>query len=330
MVGAILLSKSVTDTVRKKMINVDDFENSPEMLMYVMFSALVGASLWLITCSYTGHPVSTTHSIIGGIIGAGCSINYRLVAWDSVLNVVISWVTSPLLSAVLAGACFCIFRTFILRHENALSRVQRFYPLLLFICYSGLLNVIAFKNSELFGWKLKKYRTSDPPITTIVVSGGAFAVGAAFAIITYALTRHKITRIVNAPEDAYTSKDSGESVAITLTEEGKDDETKHLEEELDQESTGTSQTKKSRFLAKAGKIFGGQDVHKSGLKDQASASLHANSEQFPAKVEETFKVLQVVSACLGSVAHGSNDVANALGPIAAVYIIFNEAAVEEK
>ena len=179
--GAIFLSKSVTDTVRKSIVSFDDFIYNPDIMMYVMFSALIGASTWLVACSFSGHPVSTTHSIIGGIIGAGCSVNYDLVAWDSVTDVILSWIYSPVLSAFLGAGGYYLFRAGIMRQENAPEIIIKAFPVLLFLCYGALFNMIMFKNSELFGWDLSGEREgNEGAFAGITTAISAVAAGLTF------------------------------------------------------------------------------------------------------------------------------------------------------
>jgi sodium-dependent phosphate transporter len=342
--GAIFLSKSVTDTVRKKMIDVAALEQSPDVVLYIMFSALVGASIWLILCSSVGLPVSTTHSIIGGIIGAGCSVNTSLVSWDNVLNVVISWFTSPFLSALLGGFCFSTLRSIIMREDGPPSlfkflantpheRAIQFFPLLLWVCFSSLLNFIGFKNSEIFGWDLKGWRTADSPNSEWALAGSCMGIGLVLTIITYVLTIKKLKQAVEDTREKSiksinktvmpvesAAKFSGKGTSSMASEAS--------ETALNEEEKNNDKLEKPGILKYIKKI-GKQDVHKR-QNEGMTGEIHQGGEQFTEETEATFHFLQVVSACFDSIAHGSNDVANALGPLAACYMIYRDGEMATK
>ena len=123
--GAFFAGDAVTDTVRKGILTVDfetvtdDFAND---LMYGFISAMMAAAVWLTVATRFGLPVSTTHSIIGGIVGIGLILEIQhsitLIDWEVVRKVVISWVASPLMGGILAFSTFYIIRLTILEAEN--------------------------------------------------------------------------------------------------------------------------------------------------------------------------------------------------------------------
>jgi phosphate/sulfate permease len=104
-------------------------------------------------------------------------VNYDLVAWDSVTDVILSWIYSPVLSAFLGAVGYYLFRAGIMRQENAPAIIIKAFPVLLFLCYGALFNMIMFKNSELFGWDLKGEREGNEGafagITTAISAGAA-------------------------------------------------------------------------------------------------------------------------------------------------------------
>ncbi|WP_201554946.1 inorganic phosphate transporter [Psychrobacter sp. 72-O-c] len=109
--GAVLAGGAVTDTIRKGIVDLDGLAVSPNQFIYVMLSALIAAAFWLLFATRRGLPVSTTHSIIGGVIGSSIVLGFDLggtetalstVNWTTVGQIAISWVLSPLLGGVLA------------------------------------------------------------------------------------------------------------------------------------------------------------------------------------------------------------------------------------
>jgi len=109
--GAFLVGSHVTDTIRKGIVEISLYTDEPGVLMLGMLSALIGSAIWLIIASYLKLPVSTTHSIVGGIIGFSlASKGTAGVQWKEVGYIVISWVSSPLLTGLLSFVTFMITR----------------------------------------------------------------------------------------------------------------------------------------------------------------------------------------------------------------------------
>jgi PiT family inorganic phosphate transporter len=109
--GAVLAGGEVTDTIRKGIVDLDGLAVSPNQFIYVMLSALIAAAFWLLFATRRGLPVSTTHAIIGGVIGSSIVLGFDLggsetalstVNWTTVGQIAMSWVLSPLLGGLLA------------------------------------------------------------------------------------------------------------------------------------------------------------------------------------------------------------------------------------
>jgi predicted phosphate transport protein (TIGR00153 family) len=135
--GAFFAGDAVTDTVRKGILVVDfetatdDFTND---LMYGFIAAMMAAAIWLTTATRLGLPVSTTHSIIGGIIGVGLVLEVQhdtsLINWEKTQEVVMSWVASPLMGGLLAFGTFWIVRETILESSNPEERSRWLAPIM--------------------------------------------------------------------------------------------------------------------------------------------------------------------------------------------------------
>ena len=150
--GAFFAGDAVTDTVRKGILTVDfetvtdDFAND---LMYGFISAMMAAAVWLTIATRFGLPVSTTHSIIGGILGIGLVLEIQhsitLIDWEVVRTVVMSWVASPLMGGILAFLTFYIIRLTILEAENPIERSKWLAPILAFPTFFTLGLALQFK-----------------------------------------------------------------------------------------------------------------------------------------------------------------------------------------
>jgi PiT family inorganic phosphate transporter len=132
--GAYLAGGEVTDTIRRGVIDTELFAHQPDVLIYGMLSALLAAGTWLLLASYMGWPVSTTHSIIGAIIGFACvSVGTEAVDWSSVQGIVGSWLITPLISGLFAYMIFISAQRLIFDTENPLYNAKRFVPMYMFI-----------------------------------------------------------------------------------------------------------------------------------------------------------------------------------------------------
>ncbi|MCP3985921.1 MAG: inorganic phosphate transporter [bacterium] len=238
--GAFLAGGHVTDTVRKGMLDLDLISN--EHIRYGMLAALASAGTLLLGATRLGLPVSTTHSIVGAIVGFGTvAIGPEAVNWGKVGQIVASWVTSPLISGVLAFFTFQILRAVVLDHENPVERVRRVGPFFFFFVFFIIGLVTLFKGLKNLSLDL------DLP-QAIGASAALGLVGMGFGALV-------LRRVKAGGED-----------------------------------TG------SRF----------------------------------SQTERVFVVLQILTACAVAFAHGSNDVANAIGPLAAIVSSLDGAEVARK
>lgn len=239
--GAYLAGGEVTSTIRKGIIDASYFVDSPQLLVFGMISALFAAATWLLIASALGWPVSTTHSIVGAIVGfAAIGVGVDAVEWGKVGGIVGSWIVTPLISGVIAFIIFNSAQKLIFDTDNPLQQAKRWVPMYMFLAGFVLSLVTIMKGLKHVG------------VEVSFADGFLYAVG--IAIIVAFLGKICISRL-------------------------KFDET-------------------------------------------AARSTHY------ANVEKVFAVLMIVTACCMAFAHGSNDVANAIGPLAAVAsIVDNEGKI---
>jgi PiT family inorganic phosphate transporter len=242
--GAYLAGGEVTSTIRKGIIDASFFVDSPELLVFGMISALFAAATWLLIASALGWPVSTTHSIVGAIVGfAAVGVSPDAVEWSKVTGIVGSWIITPLISGVIAFLIFNSAQKLIFDTDKPLEQAKRWVPLYMFLA-GFVLALVTIK---------KGLKHIDLHIGN--------ADGYIYAVIT----------------------------AILVAIIGK--------------------------------------VYINRLKFDESAALKTHY----ANVEKVFAVLMIVTACCMAFAHGSNDVANAIGPLAAVVsIVDNGGQIEAK
>lgn len=132
--GAYLAGGEVTKTIRKGIVETDAFVADPNLLIWGMLAALLAAGTWLAIASRKGWPVSTTHSIVGAVVGfAAVGIGIDAVNWGKVGTIVMSWVVSPLLAGTLAFLIFRSIQKLILNTENPVESAIKYGPYYLFL-----------------------------------------------------------------------------------------------------------------------------------------------------------------------------------------------------
>lgn len=194
--GAVLAGGHVTATIRKGIIDPSNIVNSPEILVYGMIASLLAAAFWLMIASVKGWPVSTTHSIIGALIGfALVGIGQDAVKWAKVMKVVASWLISPAIGGTIAFLLVISTRKLILDTDNPLKNAKRYAPVYIFFVGFIISLVTLFKG-------LKHLNIE---FTTVESFGVAFLFGLFTAIVGWFFV-HKIQEDVTANREFhYTS-----------------------------------------------------------------------------------------------------------------------------
>lgn len=286
--GAFFFGSHVSETVQKGIVDPDIFIHSPHTLVYGMFAALLAAGVWLQVASYYGLPVSTTHSIVGSLVGFGAVVGgIEAVKWENVGLIVTSWVISPLAGGVLGYYIFTMLRNQIFYTYNPVAAAKRLTPILVFFVVLILSLMLVFDGMK----------NLDLEISFPQGIGICSLIGAIGSLISYLLVR----RIEVDPSHLKTRPQYGPEISYSL-----DKAKRHL---------GKVQT------AAVGEL----NYHVTHLLEEIDSlnnSLQQNIEEevTPSEynsVEKIFGYLQILSASLMAFAHGANDVANAIGPLAA-------------
>lgn len=142
--GAYLAGGSVTKTIRKGIVDLDAFGGNTDLLIWGMLASLLAAGTWLLIASMKGWPVSTTHSIIGAVVGfAAVGVSMDAVSWDKVGTIVMSWVVSPLLAGTISYAVFVSIQKLVMNTDDPLANAKKYGPLYLFLvgCIIALVTI---------------------------------------------------------------------------------------------------------------------------------------------------------------------------------------------
>lgn len=158
--GAYLAGGQVTETIRKGMIDSSLLADTPELLVFGMLSALLAAGIWLTVASALGWPVSTTHSIVGAIVGfAAVGIGMDAVSWGKVGKIALSWVISPALAGIIAYWLFTSVQLLILNTANPLENAKRYVPGYIFLVGFVIALVTILKGLKHVGLDLNIYQS---------------------------------------------------------------------------------------------------------------------------------------------------------------------------
>ncbi len=129
VIGAVLVGSYVANTIRKGLVDPAHFADSPNLFMFGMLAAVAGAALWVNIATLLHLPVSTTHAIIGGVLGFGLvSVGASAINWTVVGFVVLSWIISPVFGGVISFILFTIIKKHILSSSEPIEKARRLGP----------------------------------------------------------------------------------------------------------------------------------------------------------------------------------------------------------
>lgn len=286
--GAYFIGGNVSETMQKGLIEVSAFAEMPNILMLGFCSALLGTGVWLQVASYFGWPVSTTHAIVGAIVGFGAVVGGpSAVHWNEVGNVASSWVISPILSGIIAYLIFTFLQQNIFFSRNPIKATKKIFPFLVFIFLGTFSLSMLFNGLKNANLNLKVYQS-------VAIAGLIAFTG---AMISYFLLRRK--KVYNIQDDKPRIYSSQNVTSL-------DKAVKHLR----RVSLGKDDLSKRVFSLMKEVKGVADDVRTNTSPGEITSEFQI--------VERKFIYLQIMSACFIAFAHGANDVGNAMGPVAAV------------
>lgn len=233
--GALLASGVVTGTIRNDIVDVSYYQSEIIILALGMIASLLASATWLMLATQKGWPVSTTHSIVGAVLGFGLvSQGYEYVQWGKISIIALSWVTTPIVSALIGSIVFKIIQNFVLMNAHPLVRSKVFFVI----------------TTSIFSWFVMKALVVAYQVEWLLIPMSALIIVCAIAALMYLQVNAEATLI------------------------------KHYREQYEG----------------AEKIFG---------------------------------MLALSTACAMAFAHGANDVANAIGPLASVIEILEYGTLQQ-
>ena len=311
--GASLVGANVSETVRRKMFDPGLLsgihgDQAAVILALGMIAALLATGTWLLFASYFHWPVSTTHSIVGAVVGFGCiGVGFGNVDWAQVGLITAGWIVSPFLSGTIA---YTLFRTILRRvffKDNPVAAAKHLAPYLVFLVLIVLIGVATFKGLSPL-WARLSIDPFEPRIMVLTL------VVASFAGFTGMVTTRRMVRDV--PEDQVGTPNP---VRYAELSRSLNKAATHLQR-VHNVDDGPMNDQVATLLRNVGELQNSA---------QAKSKFGTDSTQLR-QVEKIFVYLQILTACFVAFAHGSNDVANAIGPMSAAYqaIVTGEVALQ--
>ncbi|KAI1717484.1 phosphate transporter family domain-containing protein [Ditylenchus destructor] len=151
--GGILLGYKVLETLRFKIIDLDMYENSPDELLLGQVAILGGSAMWMMLATFCGFPVSSTHSHVGSIIGFSLLMRgfNGLHIWK-VVEIIISWIVSPILSGIVSAILYIVFDIAVLRRKEPLKCGFRSMPIFYFFVFTFNTFMVVYHGSKWIGF----------------------------------------------------------------------------------------------------------------------------------------------------------------------------------
>lgn len=302
--GAFLIGGDVSETIQSGILNTSLFAQKPLILALGMIASLLGTGVWLQLASFYGWPVSTTHSIIGSLFGFGIVVmGTSAIHWNEIYYIVISWILSPLLGATVSYLIFQVIQKKILFSSDPLKATKRIAPLF-------MLGIFFVFGMGLFLKGVPKLGLNFTFIPAFFLSLALGLLAAGISLLIFNRKKGK------EYEGVYSDESLKQQINYQLIR-GLNKSIKHL--------------RRTKMYAK-----GPLQEQVSHMLTELSAASHDTRKKIDrhhpleehGQIEKIFAFLQILSACFVAFAHGANDVANAIGPLAAVLTILKTNSIQ--
>ncbi|KAH6999776.1 phosphate transporter [Ilyonectria destructans] len=384
--GALGVGGRVADTIRTQIVDIDAFEDKPELLMLGMVCAVIASAVYLTFATRFGFPVSTTHSILGGVLGMGVgALGGSGITWvgykdngsidiqQGVVQVFLAWIIAPMLSGFFGAALFLLTKYGVLLRKKPAMIGLFLVPVYFWVTGSLITMLLIWKGGS---YKVNLTEAQIPGV--IVAAGAAWGLLMAVTLVPWLYRvvikedwQIKWYHILQGPlllrrgpvppppanfqgivRDFYEGHLTREELdarqaqrAATVTEDIEGQHEKNVSDNTSEEvPEQTAPTHKSmigpkpsgpwyskQFIWWAIKFAILHGVDKDIVSSQSQKSvvagdveeIHARAEHFDNRTEFLYTFLQIMTSAAASFVHGANDVANAIGPYASIYQIWN-------
>ncbi len=295
--GAFFVGSSVSETIQNGIIDPQVFHADPMIFVLGMMGSLLATGILLQAASYFGLPISTTHAIVGAVLGFGAVVGgLDAIHWSTVSQIVSSWILSPVLSGVVSYLIFNIIQKKILYALNPIEATKQLAPFFVFLCFNVVLLSLFYHGLHQVAFNLS-FST-------------ALSISCAISLIAALISQFLIRRISESEMQLVESPAPYQAVSLEKA-------LHHMQRvHLSNQNTAYGQ----RISQILDEIRGLNDEIRRNMPFQSSTTQYRG-------VERIFVFLQILSACLVAFAHGANDAANAIGPVAAILGVLKTNAI---
>ena len=283
--GAFFVGGTVCETIQKEIIAPETFQTDPHLFILGRLGALLATGILLHLASYFGLPLSTTHAIVGAVVGFGIAIGgIEVIHWNELGWIALSWVLSPLLSGLLSYLLFSAIQKKILFALNPTEATQKLAPFFVFLCFT--IAPLSLLYEGLAQLKLD------------FTFAQAFPFSIGIGIVASLISAWLLKKLPQSPAPQWEGFHPQQAVSLEKA-------VHHLR----RAQLSLDHGPYSDVLTKVEEL---KEIVRKSVTFPASTPLYSG-------VEKIFVYLQILSACLVAFAHGANDVANAIGPVAAIF-----------
>uniref|UniRef100_A0A0N5BD68 Phosphate transporter n=1 Tax=Strongyloides papillosus TaxID=174720 RepID=A0A0N5BD68_STREA len=289
--GSILVGYNVTDSMRKNVIDTSLYANEPKVLLIGQLAILAGCATWLMIATFAKWPVSTTQGIVGSTVGMSISMKgLHGIQWNEIIKIAVSWVASPVLSGCVSVILYTIVDHTVLRRDNPFNCGLRVLPYFYFACLTFNTFAVVYSGSVIIG---------IPDIPIGISIGIAFGVGILTFLIVMFIMKPRLRIWIEKTVPKHTYPDV-KGISLEKGEEKSGEPIVYEKQKRD----GT-------------------------IKGFFKWLLPLRDRQTSLQVLKIFSSIQVFTACFAGFAHGANDVANAIAPLAALISFYRDGNISQ-
>jgi len=197
--GAIIAGGEVVKTIKKGIIDISAFGGNADPFIWAMMAALLAAALWLNFATAMRAPVSTTHSIVGGVMGAGiAAAGFSIVSWSTMGKIAASWIISPVLGGIIAAAFLYSIKKSIVFKEDKVKAAKTYVPIFVAIMAWAFVTYLTLKGLKKIWPNVVELLNMLPLISIEMTKKPSFLtaliIGAVFAITVYIFVKNKLSK----------------------------------------------------------------------------------------------------------------------------------------
>jgi len=337
--GALVLGRVSTSTIAGGIADRNIFKTNPAAYAYGMMWTLIVGTLWLLWSTSYGLNVSSTHSIIGGIIGFALSYSRKGVLWlvddplsippyKGIVPIVVAWFFAPIATGTASSMLFIAVRTLVLRDSNSFSRALYLLPFfVLFTCWINIYFVFTKGAKKSFTENKDDWDDNKSAWVAMVI-----AIGLAFcSIVLIPFVKKKAELMFE--QDAISASGAAAKLDATAKQSEEGNPTNDGDD-TDGRMTGIEYIMRHRSEISLRNI--GKELSKANLAsinadhkfmhedlNEKVTEIHEKAEKFDKRTESVFKVLQIFSACCVMFAHGAGEVGYMAGPLTTINEFYN-------